>query len=203
MNQDNQKTKNTHKPRNTKSAQRKKATETILPTVEEAKLSLPPHLELLPSDTDETPTLIDREHYGTTLKVKHGHVYTLRLGVHCYSGGLATFRDDCAASCFIPATPGTEQYIIGLFFVPEIYPAKFMDVIHLKADKPFRLRYIWGSAVLENNNNAFGFTIGNDSITTEKDGILVYEKDIRSQIHDCHRVFFDVLRIQVEICPVK
>lgn len=69
MNQDNQKTKNTHKPRNTKSAQRKKATETILPTVEEAKLSLPPHLELLPSDTDETPTLIDREHYGTTLKV--------------------------------------------------------------------------------------------------------------------------------------
>ena len=95
MNQNNQKTKNTNKPRNTKSAQRKKATETVLPTVEEAKLSLPPHLELLPSDTDEMPTLIDREHYGTTLKVKHGHVYTLRLGVHCYSGeiGRASCRE--------------------------------------------------------------------------------------------------------------
>lgn len=185
---------------NTKNAKRnkKEADRLAPPTIEEAKIILPPKLEVLPSDTDDTPTQIDREHYGATFTIEDDHVYTLRLGVHTYSGGLAAFRDDCAASCYIPTTLDREQRVIGLFFVPELYPAKYMDTITLRADEPFSLCYLWGSAVLENNNNAFGFPLGNDAIITEKDAVIILENNLHSQIHNCHRFYFDVLRIQVE-----
>lgn len=191
-----------NRPKNVQ-GNKKKSDRPVLPTFEEAKMALPPSLEVLPDNSDDAPTLIDRESYGATFKVEDGHVYTLRLGIHTYSGGLAAFRDDCAVACHIPSTPNKEQRIIGLFFVPEIYPVKYMDTITLRAAKPFILRYLWGSAVLENNNNAFGLPLGNDAIITEKDATIILENNLRNQIHNCHRLYFDVLRIQVEVAFTK
>ena len=191
-----------NKAKNTKES-KKKLYDSPLPIFEEAKMSLPPNLELLSSEADGTPTLIDKESCGATFTVANSSVYTLRLGVHCYSEGLGAFRDDCAVACSIPTTPNAEQSIIGLFFVPEIYPVSFMDVIRLKAAQPFMLRYLWGSAVLESNRNSFGFPLGSDAIRTEKDMIIIFQNGFHNQIHDCHRLYFDVLRFQVEVAFTK
>lgn len=191
-----------NRPKNVQ-VNKKKSGRSILPIIEEAQMALPPTLEILPDNSDNDPTLIDRKSYGATFKVEDGHVYTLRLGIHTYSDGLAAFRDDCAVACHIPFTPNKEQRIIGLFFVPEIYPVKYMDTITLRATKPFMLRYLLGSAVLESNNNTFRLPLGNATIITEKDATIVLENNLRNQIHNCHRLYFDALRVQVEVAFTK
>ena len=120
-------------------------------------------------------------------------------GVHAYCADLAPFREDCAAACYIPTTLGKEQRIIGLFFVPKIYPVKFMDVINLQATRPFTLRYLWGSAALENNNNASILLLDGDSVITERDAVIILENNLRNRIHSAHCFHFDVLRVQVEV----
>lgn len=191
-----------NRPKNTQ-VNKKKPGRQVLPIIEEARMALPPSLEVLPDNSDDAPTLIDRKSCGATFIVEDGHVYTLRLGIHRYSSGLAAFRDDCAVACHIPFTPKKEQRIIGLFFVPEIYPVKYMDTITLRAAKPFMLRYLLGSAVLESNNNTFRLPLGNAAIITEKDATIILENNLRNQIHSCHRFYFDVLRIQVEVAFTK
>ena len=44
-------------------------------------------------------------------------------------------NEECAVACAIPTTSDRAQRLMALFFIPEIYPEKFMDAIWLQTEE--------------------------------------------------------------------
>lgn len=176
------------------------------PVIEKTGQSVPLTLEQCRDIAkDDTPTLVDREHYGTAYIVDDGETYTLRLGIHSSGLGIAAMYMDTAVACVMPTMPDTKQHIIGLFFIDELYPAKYMDAVWLKArhNKPFRVEYVFGSAALETSHDSCALPLGNDSVTSENDMIIICQNGLRGKIPECCTFFFDFLRIQIKIVYVQ
>lgn len=172
------------------------------PVIEKAEQGVPLTLELCSDITnDDTPTLVDREYYGTAYIVDDEKTYTLRLGIHSSGLGIAAMDMDTAVACVIPGIPDKEQYIMGLFFIDELYPAKYMDTIWLKAnaDRSFKIEYVYGSAALEPNNISQALPLDNSALKLENDSVMIYQHGVRDKIPNCCTFFFDFLRIQIKV----
>lgn len=175
------------------------------PVIEKAEQGVPLTLELCSDITnDDTPTLVDREYYGTAYIVDDEKTYTLRLGIHSSGLGIAAMDMDTAVACVIPGIPDKEQYIMGLFFIDELYPAKYMDTIWLKAnaDRSFKIEYVYGSAALEPNNISQALPLDNSALKLENDSVMIYQHGVRDKIPNCCTFFFDFLRIQIKVIYV-
>lgn len=172
------------------------------PVIEKAEQGVPLTLELCADiANDDTPTLVDREYYGTAYIVDDEKTYTLRLGIHSSGLGIAAMDMDTAVACVIPGMPDKEQYIMGLFFIDELYPAKYMDTIWLKAnaDRSFKIEYVYGSAALEPNNISQALPLDNSALKLENDSVMIYQHGVRDKIPNCCTFFFDFLRIQIKV----
>lgn len=174
------------------------------PVIEVAEQGIPLTIELCPDAADDTPTLVDKEHYRNVYTVQDGKVYTLRLGIHSSGLGIAAMNEDTIAACCIPIMPDKIHHIVSLFFIDELYPAKYMDAIWLKAktEQLFRIEYIYSSAAFESNNDSRAFPLSNDSVTTKNDMIIIYQNGVRHEIPNCCTFFFDFLRIQIKVIYV-
>lgn len=186
---------------NQKQTQRKNH-KVIAPTIETAKMFLPPGLDILPHDIEDTPTFIDKEYFDRVYNVEDGHTYTLRLGMFTTSSR-GIMDQDTALVCGIPTKAAKEQHILALFFIPEIYPVKFIDAVWLKADHPFVMKYVMGSAILESHVNSCGYILRHDTVIVEDDTTIILQNGLRNNILSCFAVQFDVLTIQVEIAFTK
>lgn len=168
------------------------------PVFEETRVELSPGLELLNDVNDGLRTLIDREHYGQVYRVQEKRTYTLRLGVHSSKKAAGAFDEYTTVACFIPIEYAAEQRIT-CFFVSEEYQACFMDTIWLRAEKPFKIVHVLGSAVLESNSDALAMPLGFEE-TSDMDGQMVIFRRGNSEDIPPYSVFrFDLLRIRVEI----
>ncbi|MDE7418237.1 MAG: hypothetical protein K2N44_18350 [Lachnospiraceae bacterium] len=174
------------------------------PVIELAEQGIPFTIKLCPDTADDTPTLVDKGHYRKVYAVEGGKAYTLRMGIHSSSLGIAAMNEDTIVACCIPTTIDKLQHILSLFFIDELYPAKYMDDVWLKtkADRSFRIEYIYGSAAFESNNDSRAFSLSNDSVTIENDMIIIYQNGIRDEIPNCCKFFFDFLRIQIKVIYV-
>ena len=147
------------------------------PAIEVAEVGVPLNMETCPGTDSNEPTLVDKEHYGKIYTVTDGSFYTIRLGIHSSSLGVGSMNEDCAVVCAIPTTSDKTQRLMALFFIPEIYPVKFMDAIwlHAKNDRQFKLEYVFGSAALESNNDSRALPLRHDAITVEDDHIMILQ----------------------------
>ena len=100
------------------------------PTVEVAWQGIPLTWEVDPDSPRDAPILYDREHCGKRYRVKDGEVYTIRLGIHSDPNGVGVISRDSCVSCIVPTASGKQQFIMALFSVAEIYPARLMDGVY-------------------------------------------------------------------------
>ena len=168
------------------------------PVFEETRVELSPKLDLLNDINDGLRTIIDREYCDQVYRVQKKHTYTLRLGVHSSKKAAGAFDEYTTVACFIPIEYAAEQRIT-CFFVSEEYQACFMDTIWLRAEKPFKIVHVFGSAVLESNSDSLSMPLEFED-TNDMDGQMVIFR--RGGIGDnpsCSVFRFDLLRIRVEI----
>lgn len=168
------------------------------PVFEETRLELSPELELLQETNYGLQTIIDKAHCGQVYRVQEKRTYTLRLGVHSSNKAAGAFDEYTTVACFIPIEYATEQRIT-CFFVSEEHQACFMDTVWLKAEKPFKIVHVFGSAALESNSDALAMPLGFED-TSDMDGQMVIFRCGNSEdIPPCSVFRFDLLRIRVEI----
>lgn len=171
------------------------------PAIEVAEQNIPLTLKLCPDAADKTPTFVDQEYYKKVYTVDNGQTYTLRLGIHSSGLGVPAMDVDTIVACYIPTVPDKLQHIVSLFLIDELYPAKYMDTIWLKAnaDQSFKIEYVYGSAALEPNNISQALPLDNSALKLENDSVMIYQHGVRDKIPNCCTFFFDFLRIQIKV----
>lgn len=157
------------------------------PAIEVAEQNIPLTLKLCPDAADKTPTFVDQEYYKKVYTVDNGQTYTLRLGIHSSGLGVPAMDVDTIVACYIPTVSDKLQHIVSLFLIDELYPAKYMDTIWLKAnaDRSFKIEYVYGSAALEPNNISQALTLDNDAIKPENDSVIIYQHGVGDKIPNC------------------
>lgn len=168
------------------------------PMVQEIEAGIPLSMEKVPEDYGD-PALYDKEHCGSTYIVDNQKYYQIRLGMHSCSLGIGSMSIDSAVVCAIPTKSADVQRLMALFFIPEIYPVKFMDMIYLKAPRPFRLEYVLRSARLESNNNSGGVILGEDAVELIDDEIVILQNGLEDLIPEYCTFNFDFLSLQVKV----
>ena len=168
------------------------------PAVQEIEAGVPLSMKAN-IDDPENPTIWDKEHFGKVYTVGNGKTYTIRLGLHSCSLGIGAMDREAAVVSGIPTKSSDVQRLAALFFIPEIYPVKFMDMVYLKAPQPFRLEYVLGSARLESNNNSGGVTLGDDAVELIDDEIIILQNGLEDLIPDYCTFNFDFLSFQVRV----
>lgn len=168
------------------------------PVFEETRLELSPELELLQETNYGLQTIIDKAHCNQVFQVQKKRTYTLRLGVHSSNKAAGAFDEYTTVACFIPIEYATEQRIT-CFFVSEEHQACFMDTVWLKAEKPFKIVHVFGSAVLESNSDSLTMPLGFED-TSDRDGqMVIFRRGSSEDNPPCSVFRFDLLRIRVEI----
>lgn len=169
------------------------------PVIEVADAGVPLSLKSCPNITDDTPTLVDNEHYGKVYKVSNSSAYTIRLGIHSSPVGVGVMNEDTAVACAIPTTTDDVHKITALFFIPDLYPAKYMDAIWLQAEKPFHIEFVMGSAILECNNDSRGLALRHEALTEEDGLILIMQDGLDGEIPTSCTFSYDFIKFQIKV----
>ena len=171
------------------------------PAIELAEVGVPLSMKICPDADDDAQTLVDKEHYGRIYTVSDGSFYTVRLGIHSSSLGSGAMNEDCAVACAIPTTPDRTQRLMALFFIPELYPVKFMDAIWLQTEKGqrFRIEYVYGSAALESNSDSRALALRHDAVTEEEDHIMILQNGIDEEIPAFCTFSYDFIKFQIKV----
>lgn len=166
----------------------------VLPSLEKAKATLTPGLSIM-LDDDDILTVIDQQYYGRTFVVRDEGIYTVRLGTfHNMNKGAL---EEAAVFCTIPTRSDYEQQITAAFDIPEA-SARFLDTIILKATRPFSVKLIPGSPVLERHSRQWGIPLKYDSVRAD-DMVIMVRTGLRKNVPSQYKIYFDVLSIQLEI----
>jgi len=90
---------------------------------------------------------------------------------------------------------------MALFSNRETLPIPYTDLICLRSEnqKPFRLEYMFGSAMLESNNNSQGFTLSNDTVHIENGILFMRQNGLNDEIPNFCSFTFDFITLQVKI----
>lgn len=172
----------------------KKVRKSLLPPIEKVAVASTPGRSIM-FDDDDILTVIDKQHFGRKFFVESGGIYTVRLGVfHDTDKGAL---EEAAMFCAIPTRAAYEQQITAVFIIPEA-SARFLDAVILQATRPFAVRVITGSPILERHDNQWGVPLKYDSIR-ESDMTILARTGLRKNVPNQFRAFFDVLSIQIEI----
>lgn len=169
------------------------------PTVEVAWQGIPLTWEVDPDSPKDSPMLYDREHCGKCYRVKDGEVYTIRLGIHSDPNGVGVISRDSSIGCVVPTASGKRQFIMALFSVAEIYPAKLMDGVYLSADVPFHLEYVYRSAMLESNNGSKGLVLSDNAVCLEDGLVTIGHDGLEGEIPDYCTYLYDFITLQVRV----
>lgn len=171
------------------------------PAIELAEAGVPLRMEPYSDKNDDMPTFVDKEHCNKIYTVENGNTYTIRLGIHSNSLGIGAMNEDCAVVCMLPTTMSDTHKLMVLFFIPEIYPAKFMDIIWLQAkqQKRFKMQYVYGSAILESNNDSRGLALHHDAIIEEDDCLMILQNGLTEEIPPFYTFNYDFLKFQIKI----
>lgn len=171
------------------------------PAIELAEVGVPLSMEVCPDTDNGEPTLVDKEHFGKIYTVTDGSFYTVRLGIHSNSLGIGAMNEECAVVCTIPKLADETQRLMALFFIPDLYPAKFMDAIWLQAEdgQRFRVEYVYGSAALEQNSDSRALTLRNDAVTGDEDMLVILQNGLDGEIPSFCSYAYDFLKFQIKV----
>lgn len=102
---------------------------------------------------------------GNLIEVEEGKTYYIRMYCHNNSPwGYDAVAEDVSARFLIPSGTGRTIVVNGMFQSSNATPKTYWDSVVLTADQPFHLKYLPGSAQLENNgiggNGGFALSDG-------------------------------------------
>lgn len=173
------------------------------PAVESRSAGIPLSIGLLQEDSNnpkESPTLVDHGIFGKSYRVQDGAVYTIRLGVHSDPNGVGAITKDSAVACMIPTVTTKRAQLLAMFFIDELYPAKFADCVYLVSDDAFKLEYLYKTARLESNNESReSLTLSDDTISVEKDNILIFFNGLEEELPEYNNFTYDFLTFEVMV----
>lgn len=148
---------------------------------------------------DSTMTVIDKQHYGRAFVVKDEGIYTVRLGVFHNMNKHAL--EEAAIFCAIPQRAACDQQIIAAFDIPQA-STRFLDTVILKATRPFLIKPIPGSLILERHGDPWGIPLKYDSVR-EGNILILTRTGLRENVLSQYKTYFDVLGVQIEIIFVN
>lgn len=163
-------------------------------TIGTTGMFLPPNLGLCYDTIDDTPTLIDREHYNAAYAVTE-NIYTICLGLDI---GQDLMDEHTTIICSIPTLPNCEQQIDCMFYPPRANPVKFRDAIWLVSNRPFIIKFIVGSAILENNSN-LDIPLRNITVSVKRNKVILSCDKMKESLPNHYKYWFHALRIDVTI----
>lgn len=104
------------------------------------------------TNANSTPTT---KWQGNNITVEDGKTYVIRLYVHNNSpNGYDAVAEDVRVSFSIPNEYDNENKRIqvnGFIYSSNASPSEYWDYVNFNSDTPFRLDYVYGSALLNNN----------------------------------------------------
>ncbi len=178
----------------------KKARKSLLPPIEKVTVASTPGRSIM-FDDDDTLTVIDKHQFGRTLSVTEEGIFTVRLGVfHASDKGAL---EEAAMSCAIPAKADFSQQVTAVFNIQEA-SARFLDTVILKAARPFFIKPVPGSLILERHGYPFGIPLKYDSVREDDMTVLVrtgLRKNVPRQSQ--YKAYFDLLSVQIEVIFVN
>ncbi len=151
---------------------------------------------------------------GNVIKVEKGKTYRVRLYVHNNNPkALKAIAEDVAVRFIISnpvrvakkdiALDGFDEGYYGVAVHGMIYssnaePSEYWDGVKFVANKPFKMKYVPGTAILENNVARGGaFTLG-DEIVNDKWVFIGYEK-LDGKLPGCYQY---VAYVSIIVMPV-
>lgn len=173
------------------------------PAVESRSAGIPLSIGLLQEDSNnpkESPTLVDHETFGKAYRVQDGAVYTIRLGIHSDPHGVGAITKDSAVACMIPTATTKRAQLLALFFIDELYPAKFADCVYLLSDNAFKLELLHKTARLESNNESReSLTLSDDTVRMENENILIFFNGLDEELSEYSNFTYDFLAFEVMV----
>lgn len=173
------------------------------PAVESCAAGIPLSIGLLQEDSNnpkESPTLVDHETFGKSYRVQDGAVYTIRLGVHSDPNGVGAITRDSAVACMIPTAATKRAQLLAMFFIDELYPAKFVDCVYLLSDNAFKLELLHKTARLESNNESReSLTLSDDAVRMENGNILIFFNGLKEELPEYNNFTYDFLTFEVMV----
>lgn len=177
------------------------------PAVESCSAGIPLSIGLLQEDSNnpkESPTLVDHETFSKSYQVQDGAVYTIRLGVHSDPHGVGAITKDSAVACMIPTAATKRVQLLAMFFIDELYPAKFADSVYLLSDNTFKLELLHKTTRLESNNESRkSLTLSDDAVRMENENILIFFNGLDEELPECNNFTYDFLTFEVRVAFEK
>ena len=170
----------------------------VLPTLEKSKVASTPGLSII-FDDDDILSVIDKHQFGRTLSVTEEGIFMVRLGVF-HASDKGSLEED-AICCTIPSKADSTQQITAIFNIPKT-SARFLDTVILKAARPFSIKPVPGSLILERHGYPLGIPLKYDSVR-EDDMTVLVRTGLRKNVPRQFKAYFDVLSIQIEVMFVN
>lgn len=96
---------------------------------------------------------------GNSIDVKENKEYVVRMYVHNNNpNGLKAVAEDVTSVFNINSAFAKDVKVGGYIKTKNATPSWYYDDVEFKSDRPFRLAYVAGSALLENNKGAFNLS---------------------------------------------
>ena len=127
---------------------------------------------------------------GSDINVQPGKTYIINLYVHNNSPkGYDAVAENVMTQFSIAKNTGKTVQVNGFISSSNATPSEYWDYINFHSDKNFRLEYVPGSALLENNGvgaGGHGVKLSDDIVTTTKGVMIGYDK-LDGKIPGCYQ----------------
>lgn len=122
---------------------------------------------------------------GNEIEAVDGEFYYIRLYAHNNNpGGYDAVAEDTKVSFNIPQESAASIRVNGYITSSNAYPSEYVDYVDFVAEQPFHLEYVYGSALLENNEIGAdgGVTLSDDIVASESGGVLIGYDELNGRV---------------------
>lgn len=127
---------------------------------------------------------------GSDINVQPGKTYIVNLYVHNNNPkGYGAVAENVMTQISIAKNTGKTVQVNGFINSSNASPSEYWDYVNFHSDKNFRLEYIPGSALLENNgvgSGGHGVKLSDDIVATTKGVMIGYDK-LDGKIPGCYQ----------------
>lgn len=138
---------------------------------------------------------------GNNITVEDGKTYIIRLYVHNNNpNGMDAVAENVKVGFSIPGITAQKIEVNGFISSSNAAPSKYWDYINFNSDIPFRLEYVPGSALLENNGIGAngGIQLCDDIIRSKDSGILIGYDALDGRVPGCYK-YANYVTIKVKV----
>lgn len=136
------------------------------------------------------------------IDVEDGKTYIIRMYIHNNNpNGENAIAENTHVSFSIPADYDQDNKRIqvnGFIDSSNATPSEYWDYVNFNSEVPFHLEYVYGSALLENNNIGLGgLTLSDDIVKAKSGGVMIGYDALDGRVPGCYQ-YDNFVTIQVK-----